>query len=49
MDTNVDKFMTGIGQIMGVKDPSELALYLRKKYLIPEMNDVQKTIASVEN
>tara|TARA_B100001113_G_C21121150_1_gene627442 strand:+ start:3258 stop:4349 length:1092 start_codon:yes stop_codon:yes gene_type:complete len=48
MDVNVDKFAAAIGQIMGVNDPSELAgLFTGQQPPSSDMNDVQKTIASV--
>ena len=48
MDKNVEKFVQGLGQVMGVKDPSELAaLFAGQQLPNTEMNDVQKTIASV--
>tara|TARA_B100000965_G_scaffold405640_1_gene440521 strand:+ start:8828 stop:9931 length:1104 start_codon:yes stop_codon:yes gene_type:complete len=48
MDVNVDKFAAAIGQIMGVNDPSELAgLFTGQQPPNNDMNDVQKTIASV--
>ena len=48
MDVNVDNFVAGIGQIMGVNVPAELAsLFSGEQPPNNDMNDVQKTIASV--
>jgi len=48
MDVNVDNFVAGIGKIMGVNDPAELSsLFSGEQPPSNDMNDVQKTIASV--
>ena len=48
MDDNIDKFFRGLGQIMGVKDPSELSrLFTGQQQPSEEMNDIQKTVASI--
>ena len=48
MDGNIDRFVHGLTQIMGVNDPSELAdLFSGQKTPSENMTDVQKTIISV--
>ena len=47
MNKNIDTFVQGLGQLIGVSDPSELEAFFSGQHGDKDMDDVKKTVASV--